>query len=101
MQREAEIAKAMGEKQSQILIAEGRAEGIIRVAEADANAIKLITESVKGSHADPTQYLVALKYIDAFKQISGANDKLVFMPYEATGVLSSLGMLKEIFEKKS
>ncbi len=100
-QREAEIAKAMGQKQSQILVAEGRAEGIIRVAEADANAIKLISESVKGSHADPTQYLVALKYIDAFKQISSAGDKLVFMPYEATGVLSSLGMLKEIFEKKS
>ena len=80
-QREAEIAKAMGEKQSQILIAEGKAEGIMRVAEAEADAIKNVSEAIKGGGADPTQYLIALKYIDAFKNVASNNDKIVFMPY--------------------
>lgn len=99
-QREAEIAKAIGEKQSQILIAEGKAEGIKRVAEAESVAIQNIAEAIKADGIDPTQYLIALKYIEAFKNVAANNDKIVFMPYEASGVLSSVGVFKEIFEKK-
>lgn len=100
-ERESDILQAKGEKEAQVLIAEGKAEAIQRVADAEAMAIKAIAESVKGSGADPTQYLIAVKYIDAFKQIAAHNDKVIFIPYEASGVMSSLGMLKEMFQQKN
>ena len=32
--------------------------------------------------------------------VSGKDNKTVYIPYEATSVLSSLGGVKELFEKK-
>ena len=53
--------------------------------------------------ADPAQYLIAIKYIDTLEQIlreGGAGQKTVFMPYEASGLMSSVGGLKELLENK-
>ena len=97
--RDAEIAKAEGEKRAAILAAEGEAEARLKVIEAEAEAIRKIAVSL-GSESDPANYLVALKYIDAFKNISGNDgDKVVFMPYEASSVMSSLGGIKELFKE--
>ncbi len=53
-----------------------------------------------GDEKDPANYLVALKYIEAFKNISGnEGDKVVFMPFESSSVLSSLGGIKELFKE--
>lgn len=96
--REAEIQKAEGQKQSQILVADGQAKARIRVAEAEAEAINKITNAIKTS-ADPTNYLVAMKYIDTLKDmVTGQDNKVIYMPYEATGVLSSIGGIKEMLE---
>lgn len=97
--RDAEIAKAEGEKRAAILQAEGEAEARLKVIEAEAEAIKRIAASL-GDEKDPANYLVALKYIEAFKKISGnEGDKVVFMPYEASSVMSSLGGIKELFKE--
>ncbi|MBC8125415.1 MAG: SPFH/Band 7/PHB domain protein [Candidatus Kapabacteria bacterium] len=97
-QRESQINNAEGEKRSKILIAEGESEARKRVAEAEAEAIRLVTVTVKESGGDPVQYLIAMRYIEAMK-ILGMNSKnTVFMPYEASGVMSSLGALKEMFK---
>ncbi len=98
--RDAEINQAQGRKQAQILRAEAEAEAKIKVAEAEAKSIRLISEAIdQSAHFDPAQYLIAMKYISTFEQLAGSKDsKTVFMPYEATGVLSSLGSLKELFE---
>ena len=98
--RDAEINQAQGRKQAQILRAEAEAEAKIKVAEAEAKSIRLISEAIdQSAHFDPAQYLIAMKYISTFDNLaSGKDTKTVFMPYEATGVLSSLGSLKEIFE---
>jgi regulator of protease activity HflC (stomatin/prohibitin superfamily) len=99
--RDSEIQEAEGIKQSKILQAEGQATARIRVAEGEAEAIRRITEAVAQSNADPTQYLIALKYIEALERImdsSSGNQKVVFMPYEASGVMSSLGGIKELFD---
>ena len=97
--RDAEINQAQGRKQAQILRAEAEAEAKIKVAEAEAKSIRLISEAIdQSAHFDPAQYLIAMKYISTFEQLAGSKDsKTVFMPYEATGVLSSLGSLKELF----
>jgi len=97
--REAEINRAQGEKQAKILEAEGEAEARIKVAQAEAEAIKLITQAISDSKSDPVNYLVAIRYIDTLYQISsGKENKIVFMPYEATSLLSSLGGIKEMLK---
>lgn len=101
-QRESEINKAEGEKQARVLVAEGEAEARVRVAEAEAQAVSRVAESVRATGGDATQYLIALRYLEALSEMtSGKDNKVVYMPYEATGVLSSLGGIKEMLAKTS
>ena len=102
-QKEAAINEAEGHKQAKILYAEGEATARIKVAEAEAQAIQKIATAVVETKADPAQYLIAIKYIDTLEQIlreGGAGQKTVFMPYEASGLMSSVGGLKELLENK-
>jgi regulator of protease activity HflC (stomatin/prohibitin superfamily) len=100
-QRESDIQRAEGQKQSAILEAEGQAQARIRVAEAEAEAIRLVSEAVKGYAGDPVQYLIAQKYLETLHQMTSGNEtKTVFLPYEASGVLSSLGGIKELLKSQ-
>ena len=104
--RQSEINKAEGDKQAAILAAEGTANARLKVAEAEAEAIRMVTEAVKASGANPAQYLIAVRYIEALKDMvtSPQSNKVVYLPYEATGVLSSLGGIKDLLtsgEKKA
>lgn len=97
--REAQIADAEGAKQSEVLKAEGEATAIQRVADAEAGAIRAVAEAVRAGKADPTQYLIAMKYIEALKEmVKGGGSKVVYMPYEATGILSALGGIKDLLK---
>ena len=97
--KEAEINHAEGEKRSRVLIAEGQSEARKLVADAEAEAIRKITGAVEAGKGDPTTYLLAVRYIDTLKEmVSGQDNKVVYMPYEATGVLSSIGSIKEMLE---
>jgi regulator of protease activity HflC (stomatin/prohibitin superfamily) len=92
----AEITSAEGSKQAQILIAEGQATARIRVAEAEAKAIELVRQ-VMENKGDASSYLIAIRYIESLQQIAAGNDsKVIFMPYEASAVLSSLGSIREL-----
>lgn len=98
--RESEIKKAEGEKQSEILKAEGQAQARIRTAEAEAEAIKLVSNAIAEKNGNPINYLVATKYIDTLQEmVSGHDNKTVYIPFEATGVLGSLGGIKEMFKQ--
>jgi regulator of protease activity HflC (stomatin/prohibitin superfamily) len=97
--QQSQITQAQGQKESQILEAEGDAQSRIRRAQGEAEAIRLVTDAIKGSNADPTNYLIAMKYLETLKEMtSGQNNKVIYMPYEATGVLSSVGGIKEMLE---
>ncbi|HKE89159.1 MAG TPA: SPFH domain-containing protein [Gemmatimonadales bacterium] len=102
--RQSEINKAEGDKQAKILAADAEAAARLKVAEAEAQAIERITTAIKGTGGDPARYLIAIRYIEALKQmVTGSNNKVVYLPYEATGVLSSLGGIREMLagpEKK-
>lgn len=101
-EKSAEINAAEAEKQAKILKAQGHAEAQILQAEAEAKAIRQISEAVavqKG--ANPVNYLLAIKYIDGLKEmVSGKDNKTIYLPYEATGVLSSLGGIKDMFKNQ-
>ncbi len=97
-QKEAEINKAEGEKQAAILRAEGIAQARIVEADAEKLAIQRIVEALSDK-GKPDQYLVAMKYLETMQAItSGENNKVVYMPYEATGILSSVDGIKEMFK---
>jgi regulator of protease activity HflC (stomatin/prohibitin superfamily) len=93
------ITEAEGVKESQILRASGEAEAKIKIAEAEAQAIELIKKSLSGVKTDPAQYQVAIKYIQSLQSIaSQPGEKVIFLPFESSGVMSSLGAIKELFK---
>ncbi len=96
-QKQSQIVNAEGAKQAAILAAEGQAEARLRVAQAEAQAIQVVAQAI-GTTASPAQYLIAQKYLEALGQIATGAQKLVFMPYEASGVMASLGGLRELVQ---
>ena len=97
-EKAAKINRAEAEKQQAILIAEGEATARIRKAEAEAQAIEKITAAV-GKSTNPANYLLAQNYIKMLQEVaSGDKSKTVFLPYEASGLMGSLGGIKELFK---
>ena len=97
----AEINQAEGNKQSQILMAEGQAQARLKIAEAEAAAIETISAAIKETIPDTVNYLVAVRYIETFKDmVSGKDNKVIYLPYEATGVLSAIGGIKDLLNNK-
>ncbi len=98
-QKQSKIVSAEGEKQAVILAAEAQAESRLKVAQAEALAIELVTKALGGKASSP-QYLIAQKYLESMNNIASNAEKVVFLPYEAAGVLSSLGGMKELLNVK-
>lgn len=99
--KESEVNRASGEKAARILEAEGEAEARIKVAEAEAEAIAKITQAFQTIGKDPIPYLLGVRYIDTLKEmVSGQDNKVVYLPYEATSLLGSLGGIKEMLSGK-
>ena len=99
-ERQADINRAEGEKKATILVADGEAQARIAIANAEAEAIKVVTDAVQGT-GDPINYLIAMKYLETLKEMtSGEDNKVVYIPYEATGVLSSVGGIKDMLVAK-
>jgi len=92
------INRAEAAKQKEILYAEGEAQARIRRAEAEAIAIGKITEAV-GKTTNPANYLLAQKYIQMMEELAkGDKSKTVYLPYEATNLMGSIGGIKELFK---
>ena len=99
--KEAAILDAEAEKESKIRKADGEAQAIKAVADAKAKEIQMVYEAIK--NADPDEKLVQIKSLEALKEIANGEANKVFIPFEATNTLSSLGAIKEIIkdDKKS
>ena len=97
-EKTATINRAEAEKQQAILKAEGEAQARIRKAEAEAIAIAKITEAI-GNSSNPANYLLAQKYIAMMQQVAeGDKTKTVYLPYEATNLMGSIGGIKDLFK---
>ena len=102
--RQAAILKAEGEKQSTILEAEGRKEGAFRdaearerEAEAEAKATAMLSEALARGDRHAINYFVAQQYVEAFREFAKSpNQKVVFLPMEASALVGSLGGIGEI-----
>ena len=96
-QKQSLIVSAEGAKQSAIPAAEGQAEARLRVATAEAQAIEVVATAI-GATGNPAQYLIAQRYLESLMQIAAGAQKVVFLPFEAAGVMGSIGSMKELFE---
>jgi regulator of protease activity HflC (stomatin/prohibitin superfamily) len=99
-QKQSQIVTAEGSKQAAILAAEGQAEARLRVANAEAQAIQMIAQSI-GAAGNPAQYLIAQRYLESLSSIATNASKLVFLPYEASGIMASLGGIKELLNAQT
>lgn len=103
-QRQSAILRAEGEKQSAILQAEGRREAAFRdaearerQAEAEARATHMVSQAIEKGDLNAINYFVATRYVDALQNIASApNEKLIFMPMEASGVIGAIGGIAEL-----
>ena len=106
--KQSEILKAEGSKQAAILESEGKAEAVKKVA--DAEKYKLIAEAEGQADAilkvftsihkgEPTNDLIAIKYLEALKNIADGKSTKLIVPYEASGILGSLAQIAELFKK--
>ena len=99
-EKEAAINRAEGDKQANILRAEGVAQARILEADGEKEAIQRIINAL-ADKGQPDKYLIAMKYLETMKTItSGKDNKIVYMPYEATGILSSVDGIKQMFGGK-
>jgi regulator of protease activity HflC (stomatin/prohibitin superfamily) len=115
--REAAIARAEGAKQSKILEAEGHREAQILDAQGRAEATKAQAEAerfrqtaVAAGEADairavytaihegnPSSDVLAVKYLETLAAVANGQATKIFLPLEATGVLSALGAMRDLF----
>ena len=94
--RESEIKKAEGFKQAAILEAEGQAEAKIKVAQAEAESVKIVASTVAQS-SNPASYMISMKYIEALEKMTeGKDNKIIYMPYEASNVLGAVAAIKDL-----
>jgi regulator of protease activity HflC (stomatin/prohibitin superfamily) len=105
----AAILRADGEKQAKILEAEGHAAAIQKVAEADKYRLLTVAEGeaqaierVYGAihKGNPTKDLITIKYLEALAKMADGKATKLFVPYEASGVMGSLGMIAEVLKEK-
>ncbi len=95
------INEAEAIKQAEILRAEGDARSIVLNAQAEADAIRKVAEAVAATKTDPATYMLAVKYIETLKEMTaGKDNKTVYIPYEASSVLSSIGSIKNLFNNE-
>lgn len=101
-EKTAKINSAEAEKQSLLLQAEGESGAKILQAKAEAEAIAQVAAAIAQTKTDPATYLLAVKYIETLKEMtSGKDNKTIYMPYEASGILGSIGGIKELFGSKN
>lgn len=101
-EKASKINQAEATKQAEILRAEGEARAIILNAQAEADAILKVAQAVSSTKTDPATYMLAMRYIDTLREMtSGKDNKTIYMPYEASSLLSSIGSIKDLFPGKA
>ena len=102
--RQAQITKAEGSRESQILEAEGYAESVKKkadaekyrqetVAEGEGRAIETVFSAIHKGR--PDEKLITLKYLEMLPKLAEGEGSKIFMPIEASSIISSLAAMVE------
>lgn len=116
--REASIMKAEGEKQASILTAEGVQRSQVLEAEGQAQAVRTLAEAerfraettaageaqairtVYGAihDGDPTNDLIAVKYLETLAAVADGQATKIYLPMESGGMSGALAGVAELFK---
>ena len=108
-EKQAAILKSEGEKQAKILSAQGEAEALKQVADAEkyqkiARAEgegQAVTTVFRAMHeGEPTNDILALKYMEALQKVADGKATKIFLPLEGTNMLGSIAGISELFKDK-
>ena len=108
-QKQSDITVAQGKKEAAILEAEAESEAKIRRAAGEAKAIKEVEEAKAKEiamvysaikDANPDDKLVQLKSLEALKEVANGDANKIFIPFEATSALSSLGAITDVMKNE-
>ncbi len=96
-ERRATVTTAQGQKEAQIAVAEGEKQAAILRAEGQRKAIQTLMEAAGSSIKEEQilSYLIALEYMKTLPDIAKEGER-VFVPYEATALLGSIGSIKDL-----
>jgi regulator of protease activity HflC (stomatin/prohibitin superfamily) len=108
--RRAMILEAEGSKKAAVLKAEGEAEAIKKVADADkyekltvakgeGEAIQTVFNAIH--EGNPTNDLIAYKYLEALEKIADGKATKVFLPFESSAIMGSIAGIGELFKEKA
>ena len=108
--RRAMILEAEGAKKSAVLKAEGQAEAIMKVADAnkyekltlakgEGEAIQTVFNAIH--EGNPTNDLIAYKYLEALEKIADGKANKVFLPFESSAIMGSIAGIGELFKEKA
>ena len=118
--RRAMILEAEGTKQSAILQAEGTRQAAILEAEGQAQAVRTVADAEKFRRltvaqgegeaiqtvygaihkGNPTNDLIAIKYLEALQKVADGQATKIFLPLETSGVLGSIAGIAELLKEK-
>ena len=98
-QKEAAILQADADRESKMRIAAGEADAIKKVAEAKAKEIEMVYSALK--EVGLNEKMVQIKSLEALKEIANGEANKIFIPFEATSTLSSLGAVKDVMKNES
>ena len=95
--KEAAILDAEADREARMRRATGEAAAIKEVAEAKAKEIQMVYEAIKNSN--PDDKLVQIKSLEALQEVAKGEANKIFIPFEATAALSSLGAIKDVMKE--
>ena len=109
-ERQAAILRAEAVKQTQILEAEGAAEAVrqladaerfrqLTIAEGEAQAIRTVYAAIHDGN--PTNDLIAVKYLEALAKVADGRATKIFLPADTTSVMGSIAGIAELFRATS
>jgi len=107
--KQSAITRAEGTKRAAILEAEGAAEAVrktadaekyrqVVVAEGEANAILNVFAAIH--EGKPDKELITLKYLEMLPRLAEGDANKLFLPYEASGIISALSTMVEAIKDK-
>lgn len=96
--KEAAILEAEAEKEAQIRRAEGEAEATRLISKAEALKVKEVYTAIEDSK--PSDRLVQLKTLETLTEASKGEANKVFIPFDATKALASVGSIAEVLSSE-
>lgn len=95
-EKEANIKRAEGQREAQLLEAEGKARAIETIAKADAMAIETVNKSILDSGTN--EVVIALKQIEAMKEMAKNPANKLILPNETLSSLGSIAAIADVLK---